>query len=137
MSDSHRIERYLPFSRTVGVLERILPSYLLIEHLSLLRRRRWRPVLPLTKVIVIDIRRRPIRRMIVVGSGSHVWRRSARRRPVELALALRRLLRRRVVVLVVHMVLLTRIRHDAADKQTRTAISILKTGKGQRLETRR
>jgi len=55
--------------------------------------------------------------MIVVRSGGHIWGRSAWRRAVELALARGRLLRRGIVVLVVHMVLLTGVRHCARGTQ--------------------
>jgi hypothetical protein len=120
--ESDTRSNYLSFSGTVGVLESILLSHLLVEHLSLLRRWRRRAVLPLTKVIIIDARRRAIWRMIVVRPGGHIRGRNTRRRPVKLALTLRRSLRCRVIGLLVHVVLLTGIGHDGADKQTGTAI---------------
>jgi hypothetical protein len=114
-------KRYLSLSGTVRVLERVLLSHLLIEHLSLLRRWRRRAILTLTMRIVVNIWSGPIRRMIVVGSGSHIWRRSAWRRAVELALTGGRLLRRGIVVLLVHMILLTWIRHFERGKQENKA----------------
>lgn len=74
-------------------------------------------MLALTICIVVNSWRRPVRRMIVVRSGGHIWGRSAWRRAVELALARGRLLRRGIVVLVVHMVLLTGVRHCARGTQ--------------------
>src|SRR5436305_13395382 len=60
----------------------------------------------------MEIRRRAIRRMIiVVWSGCHIWRGCTWWKGVVLCLTWRRLLRRNIVILMVHVVLLTWIRH--------------------------
>ena len=111
-SECNKIQEYLSLSGTLRVLEHILISHLLMKHLGVLGRRWRRIVLTLTKVILVYVRRGPIWRMvIVVGSCCHIWRWGKRWWGVELTLTWRRLLRRGIVILMVHMVILTWIRH--------------------------
>src|SRR5271170_6686813 len=101
----------LSFSGTVGVLEGVLLTDLLIEHLSLLRGRGRSSRLSLGIGILVNVGRRTIRWrvVIVVWSVGHVGRRGKGRRRVVSPRW--RLLRRRIVIRLIHVVLLSGIRH--------------------------
>ena len=103
--------RNLSFAGAVGVLEGVLLADLLVEHLCVLRGRRRGSLLALIVGVLVGIWRRAVWRVVVVvcGSGCHVGRRCTGGRAI--VAAWRCLLRRRIVVLMVHVVLLSRIGH--------------------------